>query len=415
MSKRQFLKALGPGLMWAGTAVGVSHLVQSTRAGANYGFYFLGILVLANVIKYPFFEFAPRYAAATGQHLIDGYNRIGKWAVWLYAVLTFATMFTIQAAVTIVTAGLLKNLLHIDLSTTAVSVILLAVIMLILLAGKFSTLDKLVKFIVLLLSLSVIVAVISAFGHGFHPDYTKVRPFEWTNPLDIAFLIAFIGWMPAPIDVAVWHSYWSVEKQRDTGYRPALQEALLDFNIGYVGTVLLAIGFLSLGALVMYGTGVHFAQNGVTFAGQLVSLFTKNIGSWAYPVISIAAFTTMFSTTLTCLDAYSKVLKPTTEYLVPGWRTAKRGWTVWAWLFLVVTGALLLIDIFASRMKVMVDIATTLSFVTAPFLAFLNYKAVTSKEIPGEYRPGKRMRLYAVTGIVFLTLFSLFYVLWRFA
>ena len=38
MAKRNILKAIGPGLLWAGAAIGVSHIVQSTRAGANFGF-----------------------------------------------------------------------------------------------------------------------------------------------------------------------------------------------------------------------------------------------------------------------------------------------------------------------------------------------------------------------------------------
>lgn len=31
------LSKLGPGLLFAGAAIGVSHLVQSTRAGADFG------------------------------------------------------------------------------------------------------------------------------------------------------------------------------------------------------------------------------------------------------------------------------------------------------------------------------------------------------------------------------------------
>ncbi len=31
------LKKLGPGLLFAGAAIGVSHLVQSTKAGADFG------------------------------------------------------------------------------------------------------------------------------------------------------------------------------------------------------------------------------------------------------------------------------------------------------------------------------------------------------------------------------------------
>jgi Mn2+/Fe2+ NRAMP family transporter len=49
------IKKLGPGLLFAGAAIGVSHLVQSTRAGADYGFTLIWALILANIIKYPFF------------------------------------------------------------------------------------------------------------------------------------------------------------------------------------------------------------------------------------------------------------------------------------------------------------------------------------------------------------------------
>ena len=49
------LKNLGPGLLFAGAAIGVSHLVQSTRAGADFGFSLLWALILSNIIKYPFF------------------------------------------------------------------------------------------------------------------------------------------------------------------------------------------------------------------------------------------------------------------------------------------------------------------------------------------------------------------------
>ncbi len=414
MINKNFLKSLGPGLLWAGAAVGVSHLVQSTRAGANYGFALLGILILANLIKYPFFEFAPRYAAATGENLITGYNKIGKWAIGLYAFFTFATMFTIQAAVTIVTAGLLKNILNIDMSATNLSILLLAGTTIILVIGKFSVLDKLMKIIIITLTISTIIAVISAFVHGYNPNPQFARSFNWANPLDIAFLIAFIGWMPAPIDVSIWHSYWSVEKQAETNYRPSLKEALIDFKIGFIGTAFLAMGFLSLGALLMYGTGETFSPKGGVFAGQLMSLYTKSIGNWAYPIIALAAFTTMFSTTLTCLDAYSKVLKPTTEYLVPKLQNKNNNWLVWTWLLIVVVGALLLISKFASSMKTMVDIATTLSFVTAPVLAFLNYKAVTGKHFPEDYKPKKALKIYAIIGIIFLSLFTITYIIWKF-
>ena len=65
--KPVFWRALGPGLLWAGASIGVSHLVQSTRAGAAAGFGLAVLILLVLIVKYPFFEYGARYAAATGE------------------------------------------------------------------------------------------------------------------------------------------------------------------------------------------------------------------------------------------------------------------------------------------------------------------------------------------------------------
>ena len=98
----------------AAAAVGVSHLVQSTRAGAEYGLLLLPVVLLACLLKYPFLEFGPRYAAATGESLLVGYRRLGRWALWLFGLVTVGTMFIVLAVVTLVTAGLAGLLLGID-------------------------------------------------------------------------------------------------------------------------------------------------------------------------------------------------------------------------------------------------------------------------------------------------------------
>ncbi|MCH1385109.1 MAG: divalent metal cation transporter, partial [Flavobacteriaceae bacterium] len=74
-------KKLGPGLLFAGAAIGVSHLVQSTRAGADYGLGLLWVLLLVNFFKYPFFQFGPRYALATGESLLAGYAKLGRGVI----------------------------------------------------------------------------------------------------------------------------------------------------------------------------------------------------------------------------------------------------------------------------------------------------------------------------------------------
>ena len=98
----RMMRTFGPGIMFASTAIGVSHLVQSTRAGAEFGFGLVAIVLLANILKYPFFEFSSRYANATGTSLIDGYKKLGRWALGLYFIITVASMFFVTAAVGLV-------------------------------------------------------------------------------------------------------------------------------------------------------------------------------------------------------------------------------------------------------------------------------------------------------------------------
>lgn len=49
------LSALGPGILMASAAVGGSHIIASTQAGAIYGWQLAIIIILANLFKYPFF------------------------------------------------------------------------------------------------------------------------------------------------------------------------------------------------------------------------------------------------------------------------------------------------------------------------------------------------------------------------
>ena len=83
---RTFLARLGPGFLLAAAAIGASHLVMAPRAGALYGPTLLWLVVAAHLLKYPAFEFGPRYAAATGESLLAGYARVPGprgWALWL--------------------------------------------------------------------------------------------------------------------------------------------------------------------------------------------------------------------------------------------------------------------------------------------------------------------------------------------
>jgi Mn2+/Fe2+ NRAMP family transporter len=394
------LKKLGPGFLFAGAAIGVSHLVQSTRAGADFGFGLLWALLLINIVKYPFFEFGPRYAAATGESLLEGYKKLGKGVLIAYFILTFASMFTIQTAVTIVTAGIASSLFGFG-SIVIWTAVITAICFSILLIGRYKLLDSLMKGIVICLTISTILAVMLAIQPETTINFSQILP---TDALSVAFLIAFMGWMPAPLDISIWHSIWTVEKQKlNTSITP--EQSRFDFNIGYVTTIILGIGFVSLGALVMYGSGDTFSPKGGEFANQLISMYTFSLGDSAKIVIGIAALTTMFSTSLTTLDASPRVMSLTSEIL--SGKQYKRGYILW--LLVLVLGTLSIFFFFISEMGLLIKIATILSFLTAPFYAIINFKLLTGRHTPSEARPSVFMKIYSTLSIGILLAFSIWY------
>ncbi|NOQ92428.1 MAG: divalent metal cation transporter [Flavobacteriaceae bacterium] len=402
-SKNIFFKSLGPGLLFAGAAIGVSHLVQSTRAGADFGFGLLWALLLVNLFKYPFFQYGPRYAAATGESLIDGYKKLGKGVLIIYFILTFLTMFTIQAAVTIVTAGLASNLFGVTQNLTTWSIIITAISFAFLLKGKYKILDKLMKIIIVILAISSVMAVIIAYlKTGTTYSFLPVLP---KGSIEISFLIAFLGWMPAPLDVSTWHSLWTIEKSKNNGKKLSVKQSLFDFNIGFVATLILGICFMALGTFVMFNSGEEISTSANKFAKQLINLYTTNLGKSAAVFIAIAAFTTMFSTTLTTLDASPRAMAKSSE-LIMG---VKNKAYYYIWITLLAIGTIFILSFFKTSMITFIKIATILSFLTAPFYAIANFILISGKHTPKEYHPSKPLKTLSYMGIFFLIGFSFWY------
>ena len=399
------ISKLGPGLLFAGAAIGVSHLVQSTRAGADFGFGLIWALVLVNLFKYPFFQYGPRYAIATGESLLDGYYKIGKFFLITYFILNILTMFTIQTAVTIVTAGLASSLFGFTDNMVIWSLIITVSCYLILLVGKYNLLDRMIKIIILILAISTI------FSTGVASLNTiETYTFEQVFPTGagLVFLVAFMGWMPAPLDISIWHSIWAIEKTKTQ--KITKKDSLFDFNVGYIATVFLGICFVSLGTLVMYNSGISFSSSGSVFAGQFIELYTSNLGDNLYLIISICAFTTMLSTTITTLDASPRTMSRTTQLLT---KNSNKNY-YFHWISILAIGTMLIFYFLLSEMGTLVEIATVLSFITAPFYAILNYKLVTSKNMPDQHKPSKSLRVLSIAGILFLSLFAFGYILTRF-
>ena len=154
----------------------------------------------------------------------------------------------------------------------------------------------------------------------------------------------------------------------------------------------------------MFESGEKFSDQGGEFAGQLINLYTSNLGEGMFIFISLAAFTTMFSTTLTCLDASPRAMDQSLKLL--GLKKLA-GYTFW--LVLLSVGTFLIFVFLMSEMGTLVKIATILSFITAPIYAILNFSLVNSKFMPKNHKLKIGMKIYSILGIIFLSFFSIWY------
>ena len=253
-----------------------------------------------------------------------------------------------------------------------------------------------------------VVAVALAFGKQTVQVPVIPPPGLWTAG-GITFMLALMGWMPAPLDVGVWPSLWILEKHRGGRRPPTMRQAMMDFHLGYVGTGLLAVAFVSFGALVMYGTGKEFSPSGLAFSRQLVEMYTETLGGWSRWIISLVAFITMFSTTLTVLDGYARTLSGGLT-LLRGRQTAPSRGLYLVFMPLLIGISLAVIAFFLGSMKALVDLATILAFLAAPLVALLNFQVVRSEQVPKEHRPGRALSALSWVGIIFLVGFSLFWI-----
>jgi len=413
----RFSKTAGPGILFASTAIGVSHLVQSTRAGADFGLLILGFVIVVTLLKYPFFEYGSRYANSTQTSIIDGYKKLGKPALWLYLLLTIASMFFVTGAVGFVAAGFFENLFGIDFLGEWTLIILFAICVSILAVGKYNILDSLIKIIVIVLVVSTVSAFLFALYNGPIEPVEGFIPKELWNASGIFFLLALMGWMPTAIDLSSWNSLWTLERMKQTKFKPKLKETLFEFRLTYFITGILAVMFVTLGSFIFYGSGEDLPNNNSLFAHKVVTLYTQTIGDWSYIIIAASAFTVMFGTIIAVLDGYSRSLKRTVELIFTKkeQKTSPKFNKLYViFLFLIAIGALVIIFQFEHNLKELVDFATVLSFLIAPVIAIFNFRLVTGKYLTKESQPSMLLKLLSFAGIIFLSGFALVFLITRF-
>ncbi|QIL85828.1 divalent metal cation transporter [Vibrio sp. HDW18] len=407
-SLTQLIRSLGPGIMMAAAAVGGSHLVASTQAGAIYGWQLAGLILLVNLFKYPFFRAGVQYTMGTGESLVEGYAKLGRAYLWVFVILSLFSAIINTAALLLFSASLLGYFIPFELSHLTLCMLVLITCLMILFAGHYRALDSLSKLIMAVLTIATLLAVAIAAVNYTPSVQVEPIPSPWTLAA-IGFIVVTMGWMPAPIEISSLTSLWLKSQCRQQTVTP--QSALLDFNVGYIGTALLAMVFLALGALVLHGSGVELATSGVGFSHQLVGMYASTIGEWARYLTAVIAFFCIFGSTITVIDGYSRVIAESQRLLQR--RAQQKPQILQAWMLMVSLLAMAIILFFASALMPLLDFAMVMAFMTTPFFALLNYILVTRTTLPATLQVGPKLKLLSLIGLTYLFGFLALFIWWK--
>lgn len=398
------MKALGPGILLASAAVGGSHIVSSTQAGAIYGWKLALLIVLINVLKYPFFRYGSQYTMENNESLIEGYYKKGKvWLIIFFILNVFSALIN-TAAVGILCAAILYNVSPngFGLSLSQLTTIIIVIIWAMLLIGGYKFLDKLAKWVMTSLALATVVAVIIAmFRHReYVPNFVEPNPWRMGA---LPFIVSLMGWMPCPIEISAINSMWQVEKRKQVDDM-SLQDATFDFNVGYIATAILAIVFCALGALIQYGNGEEVYSASAAYIAQFVNMYASVFGDWSRLLITFIAFLCIFGTVLTVVDGYSRANDEALRLLLNKKENSKISLSMWISLTSIIS--LIIVYLFSGNVATMLRFAMIASFITTPFFGLLNYKLVNTKD----HKVKPWLKVLSIIGLIYLFGFALFFI-----
>ena len=399
------LKAMGPGILMASAAVGGSHIVSSAQAGAIYGWQLLLVVILVNLFKYPFFRFGVQYTLNTEKSLVEGYSNRGKAYLWIFFILNVFSAMVNTAAVGILTGAIMINIIPKSwgISVGQITIILIILIWAMIILGGYSVLDGISKFVMITLTLATTIAVIiAAIKGGRHIPANFVAPSPW-NLAALPFIISLMGWMPAPIEISAINSMWLEEKKRTS--EVSYEDGLFDFNVGYIGTAILAVIFLALGALIQYGSPEKVKPASAAYIAQLIKMYMSEIGSWSRLLIAFIAFMCLFGTTITVIDGYSRANDEALRILLGKEKSSQKALNIWFTVTSII--GILIVLLLEGNVAKMMRFAMIASFISTPVFAWLNLQLVKT----GKHKVSGALYWLSVVGLIYLLGFAIFFLI----
>ncbi|MCX7682090.1 MAG: Nramp family divalent metal transporter [Anaerolineae bacterium] len=412
------LVTLGPGIIWAASAVGVSELVFATRAGALYGLALLWAPLVSLFIKYFMTEMVGAYTIATGENAVTAFSRVevrvGRlrllprgWILWLLWVLFIFSVAGMAGCALAVGAALYALVPALPFAVW--SLLALAVVGIILFWGSYGALTQVSRALVAVMVFFVFYAVAQALPpvgevlSGLVPQVPAGSPPE---------LIPLLGWTGAGAVGTVWFSMWAQASNRGMAGKkgepaaadlPRIRDWIrinrMDLIISTVITAILTAGFLTAGAVILRPLGT--APEGDALGIVLSQIAGEHWGRTGEVIFLLGVLGTLFSTLLANIDGICRVAAGAIGFYQGRKELPKQWYHIFLGIY-ILTSALLAFVVRAPVFMLQVTAAVDTTLI--PIIAVMAIY-ICRKYLPAEFRPGRLTLVMTYVCAVFFVFF----------
>ena len=268
-------KDIGPGLVIAATGLGAGDLIAASVAGARFGTTILWAAVVGAIMKYAMNEGLTRWQLATGSTLLEGWvQRLPKF-ISLYFFIYLLLWSFIVAGALIAGTGLAAHALYPELSVELWGILHSLLALALVIIGRYSLLERLMKFFMGLMLLVVITcAILVAPGISGILSGLLIPSIPDGSVL---FIFSVIGGVGGSVTL-LCYGYWI--RERDWTRREDLPRTRYDLVVAYVLTGLFGIAIIIVAAgvepEVITGPGMALG-----IAGKLEEIVGP-FGKWCF-------------------------------------------------------------------------------------------------------------------------------------
>ncbi len=313
---------LGPGIVLTGGVIGSGELIITPLQAAKFGFVLLWAVIISCLIKYFLQVEVGRHCIVHRRTIFESLNALPgpKFRGTSWIVLLFMLAWTPAQIGAVGMVGMLTGLLtglaplKAGWSEPLWSLLVVLLIQAVLWKGLYRHFERAMVTLVVVFSLSVLVALIMLQGTDFALTAGEISSGlrfslgDQSPRLAAYAVITLMGVLGVAATELFVYSYWVLEKGYARNVGPPTMDGWSERARGWIRTLQVDAGLATLltttvtVAYFLLGCAILFRQGqmpeGMGVVEQMSLIFTDTYGNWSHGVFLVGAFCTLLSTVM---------------------------------------------------------------------------------------------------------------------